>query len=77
MLLPVADVQQVIIGSCSEEDIAVKVATRVKGHSYDRNQLLVDAGFLAMSWDGFAAFNKEMDGSFCRVLGKRDLRLGC
>jgi D-serine deaminase-like pyridoxal phosphate-dependent protein len=54
--------------------IAVKVATRVKSHRPDRNQLLVDAGFLAMSWDGFSAFDKELDGSFCKVEGDDNLR---
>lgn len=46
------DVAQSVIGSCNIDEIAVKVATRVIGHYPHRNQLLVDAGFAAMSHDG-------------------------
>ncbi|ELT92685.1 hypothetical protein CAPTEDRAFT_228501 [Capitella teleta] len=69
------DVQQTIIGSCAQSEIAVRVATRVKGHCLKRNQLLIDAGFLAMSWDGFSAFDGALGGSFCRVDGHDNLKL--
>ncbi|ELU04402.1 hypothetical protein CAPTEDRAFT_222642 [Capitella teleta] len=69
------DVQQTIIGSCAQSEIAVRVATRVKGHCLNRNQLLIDAGFLAMSWDGFSAFDGALGGSFCRVDGHDNLKL--
>lgn len=47
-----ADVQQSLIGSCSLEDVAVRVLTRVIGHYRHRNQLLVDCGWTALSHDG-------------------------
>ncbi|XP_062813861.1 D-serine dehydratase isoform X3 [Anolis carolinensis] len=43
------DVQQMMIGSCQLEDIAVRVLTRVIGHYPDRNQLLVDCGWTGLS----------------------------
>ncbi|XP_057712487.1 D-serine dehydratase isoform X1 [Corythoichthys intestinalis] len=43
------DVQQSIIGSCSVEDIAVRVLTRVIGHCPHRNQLLIDCGWTGLS----------------------------
>ena len=72
--MSLSDVQQTLIGSCKMEDIAVKVATRVKGHFPERNQLLVDAGFVAMSYDGFAAYDKQLDGSYCVVEKEPNLR---
>lgn len=46
------DVQQSLIGSCSLEDVAVRVLTRVIGHSPHRNQLLIDCGWTGISLDG-------------------------
>uniref|UniRef100_A0A8C1ZYL4 D-serine dehydratase n=1 Tax=Cyprinus carpio TaxID=7962 RepID=A0A8C1ZYL4_CYPCA len=46
------DVQQSLIGSCTLEDVAVRVLTRVIGHYPHRNQLLVDCGWTALSHDG-------------------------
>ncbi|XP_067835033.1 D-serine dehydratase [Heptranchias perlo] len=43
------DVQQVMIGSCQMEDVAVRVLTRVIGHYPHRNQLLVDCGWTGLS----------------------------
>ncbi|XP_072324244.1 D-serine dehydratase isoform X2 [Scyliorhinus torazame] len=43
------DVQQMMIGSCQMDDIAVRVQTRVIGHYPHRNQLLVDCGWTALS----------------------------
>ncbi|XP_078396993.1 D-serine dehydratase isoform X2 [Cetorhinus maximus] len=43
------DVQQMMIGSCQMDDIAVRVLTRVIGHYPQRNQLLVDCGWMALS----------------------------
>lgn len=40
------------LGSCSLDDVACRVATRVIGHYPQRKQLLIDAGFLALSHDG-------------------------
>ena len=62
------DYQQYTLGSCGLQDIAGKIATRISGHYPHRNQLLIDAGFLATSKDGegqfphggsYAAFENE------------------
>ncbi|XP_043543913.1 D-threo-3-hydroxyaspartate dehydratase [Chiloscyllium plagiosum] len=45
------DVQQMMIGSCQMDDIAVRVLTRVIGHYPHRNQMLVDCGWAALSLD--------------------------
>lgn len=42
------DVQQSVIGSCSLEDVAVRVLTRVIGHCPHRNQLLIDCGWTGL-----------------------------
>lgn len=47
------DIQQSTLGSCSQDDIACCVATRVIGHYPRRNQLLVDCGFLGLTKQGF------------------------
>ncbi|MCF6321638.1 MAG: DSD1 family PLP-dependent enzyme [Rhizobiaceae bacterium] len=39
------------IGVCRQEDIALSVLTTVIGHQNDRNWILVDAGWMAMSRD--------------------------
>ncbi|KAA8587448.1 hypothetical protein FQN60_016310 [Etheostoma spectabile] len=39
------DMQQSVIGSCSLEDVAVRVLARVIGHCPHRNQLLIDCGW--------------------------------
>uniref|UniRef100_A0A665XEL5 Zgc:162816 n=1 Tax=Echeneis naucrates TaxID=173247 RepID=A0A665XEL5_ECHNA len=46
------DVQQFVIGSCSLEDVAVRILTRVIGHCPHRNQLLIDCGWTGISLDG-------------------------
>ncbi len=45
------DLFQAAIGSCTEADIAISVLAAVIGHRRDRNQLLIDAGALALSKD--------------------------
>jgi D-serine deaminase-like pyridoxal phosphate-dependent protein len=45
------DLFQAAIGSCTEADIAISVLTAVIGHRRERNQLLIDAGALALSKD--------------------------
>lgn len=60
----VLDVQQSIIGSCSLEDVAVKVLTRVIGHCPHRNQLLIDCGwsglrYLHLNFDLFCVFRTD------------------
>lgn len=44
------DVQQSVIGSCSLEDVAVRVLTRVIGHCPHRNQLLIDCGWSGLRY---------------------------
>ncbi len=52
------------LGSCSEEDIAAVVVTRVIGHfPGERNQLLIDAGFTALSQQGF----DELGGTYAQI----------
>lgn len=46
------DVMQKDIGACCQEDIAVRVATRVVGHQPRRNTLLVDLGWTGVSQQG-------------------------
>ncbi|KAK2139691.1 hypothetical protein LSH36_1654g00017 [Paralvinella palmiformis] len=64
------DAQQFTIGSCSEEDIACVVVTRVLGQYPKRNQLLIDAGWSAVSLDG-----KLANGSYGLFQGQPHLRL--
>ena len=56
--------QQHLVGSCTKDDIAIRVATRVVGHYPDRNQILVDCGFLGLSHDGKGAIP---GGAWCAV----------
>lgn len=69
------DVQQSLIGSCKEEDIAGRVATRVLSHYPLRNQMLVDAGFLALSHDrGKKEHDTIPHGGICLIQGHPELR---
>ncbi|HZP97968.1 MAG TPA: alanine racemase [Reyranella sp.] len=45
------DLDQALIGSCQPEDLALSVLASVIGHYPHRNQLLIDAGALALSKD--------------------------
>ena len=45
------DLDQALIGSCSAGDLALSVLASVIGHYPHRNQLLIDAGALALSKD--------------------------
>ena len=45
------DLDQALIGSCGPEDLALSVLASVIGHYPHRNQILVDAGALALSKD--------------------------
>lgn len=46
------DVQQSTLGSCTLEDIACCVATRIIGHYPRRNQMLIDCGFTGLTKQG-------------------------
>ena len=59
-----SDVQQSVAGSCGLNDIAVKVATRVIGHYPHRNQLMIDAGWMALSLDGHGKLPSRSYGVF-------------
>ena len=49
------------LGSCKRDDIAARVLTRIIGHfPGPRNQLIIDAGFLALSQQGFDELRKTM-----------------
>jgi len=52
-------------------DIAVKVATHVIGHYPHRNQLMIDAGWTALSLDGHGELPS---GSYCVFENHPDLR---
>jgi D-serine deaminase-like pyridoxal phosphate-dependent protein len=45
------DLDQALIGSCGADDLALSVLASVIGHYPHRNQLLIDAGALALSKD--------------------------
>ncbi|KAL0967027.1 hypothetical protein UPYG_G00303650 [Umbra pygmaea] len=65
------DVQQFVIGSCSLEDVAVRVLSRVIGHCPHRNQLLIDCGWTALSLDGAG----KLPTGYAVIEGHPDLRL--
>ena len=49
------------LGSCGRDDIAARVLTRIIGHfPGQRNQLIIDAGFVALSQQGFDQLGKTM-----------------
>lgn len=62
------DVMQEMLGSCKEDDIAVRVAMRVIGHYPQKNLLLVDMGWTACSKQG------EEHG-YGRIEGHPELRV--
>eukprot|EP00928_Gymnodinium_smaydae_P026466 TRINITY_DN20777_c0_g2_i1.p1 TRINITY_DN20777_c0_g2~~TRINITY_DN20777_c0_g2_i1.p1 ORF type:complete len:386 (-),score=85.11 TRINITY_DN20777_c0_g2_i1:61-1218(-) len=62
------DVMQAKLGSCSLEDVAVRVCTRVIGQYPKQNMLLIDMG-----WTGISAQGKE-DG-YGAILGHPELRI--
>ncbi|CAK9112714.1 D-threo-3-hydroxyaspartate dehydratase (D-THA DH) (D-THA dehydratase) (Threo-3-hydroxy-D-aspartate ammonia-lyase) [Durusdinium trenchii] len=67
------DTMQQALGSCSEEDIAVRVLTRVIGAYERRNLLLVDMGWTACSKQGpWAALVSQTD----RQIGKEEPKSG-
>ena len=50
-ITPFFDKFQADIGSCKTEDVAATVLTTVASHYPDHNQILIDAGALALSKD--------------------------
>ncbi|XP_051879474.1 D-threo-3-hydroxyaspartate dehydratase isoform X1 [Pristis pectinata] len=65
------DVQQLMIGSCQMDDIAVRVLTRVIGHYPHRNQLLVDCGWTGLSLHSLG----KLPTGFALVEGHPELKL--
>ncbi|XP_078072038.1 D-serine dehydratase isoform X2 [Mustelus asterias] len=65
------DVQQMMIGSCQMDDIAVRVLTRVIGHYPHRNQLLVDCGWTALSLHSLG----RLPTGYAVIDGHPDLKL--
>ncbi|XP_048778339.2 D-serine dehydratase-like isoform X2 [Ostrea edulis] len=49
------DTQQCGTGSCTMDDIAVRVATRVISHKPEINQIVTDSGFVSLSHDGLSS----------------------
>ncbi|CAD5116790.1 DgyrCDS5639 [Dimorphilus gyrociliatus] len=66
------DVQQSVIGSCNVNEIAGRVMTRIIGHYPSRNEMLIDAGFLALSHDGKG---KLPNGSYCLIYDEPRLKV--
>lgn len=55
------DIDQMAIGACAVEDIAVSVLASIIGHNRNANRVLIDAGGLALSKDVSAAeFRKDV-----------------
>jgi D-serine deaminase-like pyridoxal phosphate-dependent protein len=68
------DLDQAGIGSCSTGDIALSVMASVIGHYPHRNQLLIDAGALALSKDVSAQeFMPKAGYGFIKDAPVRDL----
>ena len=49
LLLLLLDLMQFWAGSCQRDDIAACVLTRVVSHYPERNQIVIDCGFTALS----------------------------
>lgn len=62
------DMMQVQLGSCKQEDIAVRVCTRVIGQYERHNTLLIDCG-----WTGASAQGKEQ--GYGAILGHPELTI--
>ena len=66
---------QSLIGSCTRDEIACRLATRVIGHKPANNAMLIDCGFLAISYDGmklnpndFATFTDDPDLTYVNII---------
>ncbi|KAM3838172.1 D-serine dehydratase-like [Diretmus argenteus] len=65
------DMQQTVIGSCSLDDVAVRLLTRVIGHCPHRNQLLIDCGWTGLSLDGAG----KLPTGYAMIEGHPNLKL--
>ena len=64
------DVAQVNIGSCTQEDIAAKVLTRIISHYPEKGQMLIDCGWLALTLDSLG----KLPTGFCVFEGEPNLK---
>ena len=48
----IIDAAQWRMGNCEEENLAVKVMTRVKGHYPKKGTILLDCGYTGLSLNG-------------------------
>ncbi|CAH1802444.1 unnamed protein product, partial [Owenia fusiformis] len=65
------DSMQAMIGSCTKDDIACRVATRVVNHLSHSNSLLIDCGWEGLSLDG----KDELPTGFCMFQNNPNLKL--
>jgi D-serine deaminase-like pyridoxal phosphate-dependent protein len=66
------DLFQAGVGVCTQDDIALSVLTTVIGHQRERDQLIVDAGWMALSRDRGTA-GQSIDrkyGTVCDIGGQ-------
>lgn len=66
------DAQQWSLGSCKEEEIAVRVGTRIIGHKPHLNQLLIDCGWEGLSLDGGP---DKLPSGYAVIQGEPNLKL--
>lgn len=66
------DLDQLALGSCGPDDLALSVLASVIGQYEQRNQVLIDAGALALSKD-ISATEFMPDAGFGTVFGYEDL----
>ena len=59
------------LGSCDFDDIACSVLVRVLTHAPDRNEFLINGGFLALSQQGF----DQLGGTYAKVGGHPELKV--
>ena len=51
------------VGSCETSDIACCVLVRVLTHAPERNEFLIDSGFMGLSQQGF----NELGGTYANI----------
>ncbi|MGE0153063.1 MAG: alanine racemase [Reyranellaceae bacterium] len=69
------DLDQLALGSCGPQDLALSVLASVIGQYPERNQVLIDAGALALSKD-LSAGEFMPEAGFGTILGHQGLSVG-
>ncbi|KAH3787470.1 D-threo-3-hydroxyaspartate dehydratase-like [Dreissena polymorpha] len=69
------DYMQVCVGSCSLDDIAVKVAATVISHKPEVGTLVTDCGWLAIGQDGMEREPSDVPLGYTPVVGHPELRV--